>query len=271
MQEIRMMGEMVAIGMGFPSDLVFGQGTYAGTSVSMRMLENFFLSNVQSQYRLLHWYMKRIASFLNWPLAEGRFKPFKMADDLQRQAFAFQLNQAQKISDTTLLSLADFKMEDESGLQVSESAMRMEGLKKQQLIMAEVQGEAGVVSAKFQAKAQEVMMESQRQAESAAQESAQAEAGGGDAFTASQQSGIGGSAPGLPLNQVASGLAQQMRGMPPEMQHQQMAQLKQTQPELAELVQQNIISGPPQAAGLPTGVDMRPMPEALPPRRDSLS
>jgi hypothetical protein len=271
MQEIRMMGELIAIGMGFPADLVFGQGTYAGTSVSMRMLENFFLSNVQGQYRLLHWYMKRIAAFLNWPLAEGRFKPFKMADDLQRQAFAFQLNQAQKISDTTLLSMADFKVDDESTLQVAEAATRGDAIKKQQLLMAEIQGEAGVVAARFQAKSEEVMMEAQRQAQVAAQESASAAGEGGgppeQAFAGSQQSGLSGAPTGLPLNQVASGIAQQLAGLPPEMQQQHLAQIKKTQPELGELVQQNIIS----PAARPAGVDMRPTPEALPPRRQSLS
>jgi len=271
MQEIRMMGELIAIGMGFPADLVFGQGTYAGSSVSMRMLENFFLSNVQSQYRLLHWYMKRIGAFLNWPVAQGRFKPFKMADDLQRQAFAFQLNQAQKISDTSLLSLADFKVEDESELQVSESSLRMEALKKQSLLLAEVQGEAGVTSARFQAKAQEVMMEAERQAQQAAQDAANAAGEGeggpeGDSFTQSQGSELSGPT-GLPMNQVAQGLASQLQGMPPEIQQQQLAQLKKTQPEMAELVQQNIIS----PASQPAGVDTRPLPEKLPPRRDSLS
>ena len=266
-----MMGELIAIGMGFPADLVFGQGTYAGSSVSMRMLENFFLSNVQSQYRLLHWYMKRIGAFLNWPVAQGRFKPFKMADDLQRQAFAFQLNQAQKISDTSLLSLADFKVEDESELQVSESSLRMEALKKQSLLLAEVQGVAGVTSARFQAKAQEVMMEAERQAQQAAQDAANAAGEGeggpeGDSFTQSQGSELSGPT-GLPMNQVAQGLASQLQGMPPEMQQQQLAQLKKTQPEMAELVQQNIIS----PASQPAGVDTRPLPEKLPPRRDSLS
>ncbi len=145
MQEIRMMAELICVGMGFPSDLVFGQGNYAGTSVSMRMVENFFLSNVQSQYRLLHWFMGHIADFLNWVPATARFKPFKMADDLQRMALATQLNQTQKISDTTLLSMMDFDVESEAELQVKETSIRMEAMKKQQLAAAEIQGEAMIV------------------------------------------------------------------------------------------------------------------------------
>ena len=165
MQEIRGMGEMISIGMGFPSDLVFGQGTYAGTSVSMRMLENFFLSNVMGHQRLVTWYMAQIGAFLNWPTPVGRFKPFRMADDLQRQAFAFQLNQAQKISDTSLLSLAEFKVEDESQLQVSEAETRFDALKEKQLLTAKLQGEAAVVQARYQAKAQNVMQEAQQKAQ----------------------------------------------------------------------------------------------------------
>lgn len=269
MQEIRMMAEQIAVGMGFPVDLVFGQGNYAGTSVSMRMLENFFLSNVQSQYRLLGWYMNQIGAFLGWPVPQGRFKPFKMADDLQRQAFAFQLNQAQKISDTTLLSLADFKIEDESDLQVAEAGRRAEAVKKQQALMAEIQGEASIISAKYQAKANEVMMEAQRRAESQAQQAAEeaGDAAPSSPFAQGQSSGLGQAQTGMSLSQMAQGLAAQLNSLPPEVQQTHMQQLVQQQPELAQLVKQHITTG--QSA--PAGVDTRPMPEALPPRRDTLS
>jgi len=266
MQEIRMMGEMLTVGMGFPVELVFGNASYAGTSVSMRMLENFFLSNVRAQYRLLKWVIQRVGAFLGWPEIEGRFKPFKMADDLQRQAYAFQLNQASKLSDTTLLGLSDFKMEDENKLIIAESAIKSEATKKQQLLMAEAQGEAGVTSARYQAKSEEVMMESQRRAQQEAQAAAEADSGESSSpFQDSQGSGLSGAGTGIPLNQLAQGYAQQLQGLPMEVRQQHMAQLQKSQPEMAELVRQNMI-GP--APG--TGVDMRPMPEQLPPRRASL-
>jgi hypothetical protein len=260
MQEIRSMAELIAIGMGFPQDLVFGQGTYAGTSVSMRMVENFFLSNVQSHYRLIHWFMGRVGHYLNWPVPTARFKPFKMADDLQRMAMASQLNQQSKISDSTLLAMMDFDVQDEAGLQVKETSIRMEALKKQQLAQAEIQGEAMVVQARYQAQAQAI-------AQKAAMEAgAQQPAPGGEqpGFGAQMGSGLAAAPAGLPLDQVAAGIASQLSGQPREMQESSLKQIEGTQPELAELVRQHIVTPSN------TVVDDRPMPEQRPPRRLSL-
>lgn len=260
MPEIRSMAELICTGMGFPVDLVFGQGTYAGTSVSMRMVENFFLSNVQNQYRLIHWFMGRISHYLNWTVPTARFKPFKMADDLQRMALAAQLNQQMKISDTSLLAMMDFNVEDEAKLQVKETGIRMEALKKQQLAQAEIQGEAMVVQARYQAQAQQIQMAAQGGAPGAA---APAEQPG---FAPQMQSGLSTAPSGIPLDQVASGIASQISGQSREMQEQSLKQIQQTQPELAELVKQNIVS----PRGKPPEVDTRPLPEQRPPRRLSL-
>lgn len=263
MPEIRAMTEMIAIGMGFPSDLVFGQGSYAGTSVSMRMLENFFLSNVHSQLRLLQWVIRRMGAFLNWPLPDARFKPFRMADDLQRQAFMFQLNQAGKISDTTMLSYADLKVEDESDLQVSETAFRGEAIRKQQLFQAEVQGDAQVVMAKAQAKAQGAM----------AQAATASAAPPPDPFAQSQGSSLS-QPPGVPLDAAVAALADAVSKMPTERREAYLNQLRVQVPEMSTMLQQQGLPDMPQvgnagggAGPMGPGVDMRPPPDVLPPRR----
>lgn len=273
MPEIQQIAEQIAVGMGFPIDLVFGNGNYAGTSVSMRMLENFFLANVHAQYRLLHWVMKRFAAFLNWPTPEARFKPFKMADDLQRQAMMFQMNNAGKVSDTTLLSFMDLKVEEESKLQVREYQIRAEAVKKQQILQAEIQADAAVVMAKGQARAQQAMMDASTE-----------EAGGAnDPFAVSQGSSLNRPA-GVTLDAAASALAEKVRTMAPEQRDLWLSQLQDQSPEMAGMVEEQLLppQGMPmeevQAAMQPmgeppagdTGVDMRPLPEQLPPRRGSL-
>lgn len=265
MPEIQQMSEQIAVGMGFPIDLVFGNGNYAGTSVSMRMLENFFMSNVHSQMRLLKWVMKRMGAFLNWPVPDARFKPFKMADDLQRQAFMFQMNQAGKISDTTLLSYGDLKVEDESALMLAEAGIREEAVKKQALIQAEIEGQTMLVQAKWQAKAMLAQAESQAKAMSQQEE---------NPFVAAQASPVGGR-PGITLDAAATALAGRLQMMPPEQQQVYMSQLQGQSPEMAQLVQEQLQApqGMPQeqAGGQggqqSSGVDMRPQPEKLPPRR----
>jgi len=267
MPEIQQALEIIVAGMGFPVDLVFGHGTYSGNSVNMRMLENFFLSNVHGHHRLLDWVMKRSSAYLNLPLAEGRFKPFRMADDLQRQAFMANLNQMGKVSDATLLSYADLKVEDEAQLISGETKVRAEAVRQQKLLEADVTGEAQLVMAKYQAQAQAAMAKAQAGESSPKR----------DPFTAMQESPTAQPA-GFPLDAVAAALADKIRYMPPEQQAVYLAQVKDQSPEMGELLaQQGLPAAPdlnahvgPEGPGAPpaeAGVDMRPMPEALPPRR----
>jgi len=278
MPEIQQAAEVMVAGMGFPVDLVFGRGTYAGTSVSMRMLENFFLSNVLAHQRLLDWVTKRFGAYMNWPLPQGKFKPFKMADDLQRQAMMLQLNMAGKISDSTLLSFTDLNVEDESELMIGEAKIKSEALRQKQLVEAQAQGEAQLVMAKYQA-----------QAQSAAQQTmARASVPPRTPFDEIQGSSAAAQPSGYSLDAVAAALADRVKTMPPEQQRVYLEQLK-SQPEALQLLasqgvvpEQGAPQGAPQgqppqqspqgAGTQPTGpaaptVDMRPMPEQRPPRR----
>jgi hypothetical protein len=154
-QEIQAWSEQIMVGMGVPREFLMGGMSYAGTNVSMRMLENMFIGYLQRQRDLARFIMRQVSSYLGWPLANIRFKPFKMADDLQRKAFEFQLNAAGKISDTTLLASSDMSQEDENQIMIRETDTRLEATKKQQIAMATIQGEAQLVMMKYQARAQQ--------------------------------------------------------------------------------------------------------------------
>lgn len=283
MPEIQAMGEHICVGMNFPIDLVWGNGTYAASSVNMRMLENFFLSNTHAHVRLVHWVMKHFGSFLNWPTPDARFKAFRMADDLQRSAFMLQMSQLDKISDTTLLSQLDLKVEDEAQLRMSELQVKAEAAKKKAELEAEVVGVQQVIAAKFQAQAQGA-------AQAATVRDAVARK---SPFEDALTSGVTRS-PGIALDAVSAALAEALRTMPPERQAAYMQQLRSSLPELGELVAEQQgqglpgMPGDPNAAALQLGpgaetgggaqpgvgapgVDMRPMPEQLPPRRQTLT
>lgn len=260
MPEIQQLTELIVTGMGFPIDLVFGHGTYAGTSVSMRMLENFFMSNVMAHKRLLAWVMKRIGAFMNWPVPDGKFKPFRMADDLQRQGMMLQLNAAGKVSDATLLSFADLKVEDESELMLGEARIKAEASQQRMLVDAEAQGEAQMVLAKYQARAQ------------AAGQTAMARelAPRRSPFDELQNSAASTQPQGYSLDAVGAALAQKIKTLPPDQQAAYISQLKVQAPEALDLAAQQIQIPGVQAQGQPmpqAPVDMRPMPEQLPPRR----
>lgn len=298
-QEIQQWSEHIMVGMGVPKEFLLGGMSYAGTNVSMRMLENQFIGLINNHRRMARWVMQGVAHYMDWPEATIRFKPFKMADDLQRKAYLFQLNQAQKISDTTLLADADLDQRDEDDIMVRETDKRLESTKKQQLAMAEVQAESQVIMAKAQAKAQQVMMEAQ-QAPQAPGEPGGPEGMGGTAggqaaggpppgamqqmqspLNAGQQMGMapgpdsmaaqGQQQPppeqqGMDINQLAQMLAEQIMQMAPQEQEMALQNLMQQSPELAQLVQQLLAQ---QAPAQGAGVDTRPLPEKLPARREA--
>jgi hypothetical protein len=250
----------------------------------MRMLENQFLGFILRHKQMANWAMKMIANYMDWPEAEVRFKPFKMADDIQRKAYMFQLNQAQKVSDRTLLADSDLDQVQEDEIMLNETSRRLEASKAQQLAMAEIQGEAQVVMAKAQVRAQQVQQKamqapvapgepgsdpmSQMQSPlNAGQDQGLAPAGGGQASA------------GVDINQMAQQMAQQISQMPPDQQQMAIQNLQTQSPELAQLVSQLLRQmggqqGQGQQGALQasvSGVDMRPQPEQRAPRRMAAS
>lgn len=167
-QEIRVWSEHIVAGMGIPVELIFGGLSYSGSNVSLRMLENSFLGYLQDHMALLRWIIRKTSAWLNWSPVKSRFKPFKMADDLQRKAYLFQLNQAGKLSDESLVSDADYDATKEDQLIEQESTRRAATMKKQQLLQAEIQGEAQYIGMKWQNKIQSEQMKLQMSLQSEA-------------------------------------------------------------------------------------------------------
>jgi intein/homing endonuclease len=299
--------------------------SYAGTNVSMRMLENQFLSFIGRQKQMANWVMNMVAQFMGWPKVNVRFKPFKMADDMQRKSYLFQLNQGNKISDTTLLADADLDIEEENDIMLQEASRRLAAVKKQQLAMAEIQGESQVIMMKMQAQAQQAMQAAQTQPSAPgepgvpqngpmspdqvgqlAQQSRQAQEtpmpmppvlptpptdteGAGSSVPAQAQSLLNrgqdlGTAPGgeqMPVDiiQLADAYAKQIAQLDPDMQESALNALAAQSQDLADLVQEFMAKQQGQAevaapmfggaTGGPAtgGIDQRPLPEKLPPRR----
>lgn len=319
--EMQALMETIINGMGVPKEFIFGGAQWSGTQVSMRMVENAFLGYIQYQRQLLRMIVRDIASFMDWPEVKVRFLPFKMADDLQRKAYNFQLQQAGIISKTTLATDSGFDFRGEMELVDGETSMALEATKKQQLGMAQQQGEAQLLQMKMQAKAQQAMQTAQmappapgepggmEQGSLGSAPGADAQAPvelppelqvtgpGGEAIQANpqgipdtatsplnagqnmnRQDLLQGGAPGQDAQQNASlqyfaqSEAARISALPSDQQQQALNALRVQSPELADMVKQFMAQGamPQQAAGPPgatAGVDMRPMPEKLPPRR----
>lgn len=291
--EIQQWSQQIMVGMGVPQEFLLGGMSYAGTNVSMRMLENAFLGYILRQKQLLRFVIKNIAAFMGWPEVKTHFKPFKMADDLQRKALMFQYAQQGMISQTTMLANDDIDAYEENKLMLAELDLRGEAKKKTQLADANIQGEVQLVMSKYQVKAQQEMMKAQ------ASGAAPGEPGGpeqgasvgtpggqvaGDPSAAAQQqqqqapgfySQVGsqlGAGQKLPTNQqgqpagmnvdlpsMAMAQAQQLAAMPPMAQKAALDNLRLQSPEFADLVLQMLTSlqsqqqAPPESGVSTTG------------------
>lgn len=196
-QEMEVWSRHIVAGMGVPEEFVFGGMQYSGSNVSMRMLENMFLGYRTDHESMLNdFVIRRIAAFMDWPAVKAHMRRFKMADDLQRTAFYFQLNQAMKLSDQTLLQEADQDPAVELVRREQELNRQLDYTKKMQIAQANAAGEASLVQAKYQGEAQKIIAAAMPQQP---MDPTAAAAAGGDPNAAA------GAGAGMPGEQPAAG------------------------------------------------------------------
>lgn len=243
----------------------------SGSNVSLRMLENQLLRYVSDQLRMVkNFIVKNIAAWMDWPLVNVRFKPFKMADDLQRRAFDFQLNQAGKLSDTSLLANSDYDPIKEDEQMAKETIRRLEAVGKQQMAEAQIAIDAQAIQAKGQAKIQQIMSQEQQQAMSGQANTAPGESQEGQqqAQTQPQQTpSSGGGVAGQQKQVMAQQMAQRLTQYPQDQQQSIISQIASQDPELAQMVQQYLQQMMKQQGSAQQGSAGKPLPEQLPPRR----
>ncbi len=162
-QEVRVYSDQIIAGMGVPTGFFYGEAQYSGASVNLRALENEFLGNRQDMLRLVNFIRDRVAAFLDIPKAELKFKPFKMADDIQRASFDMNLANAKMISKRTFLQSRDFTYDKEEDLIKEEAHAFAKQSTDQMSKQAEAQGEAMLIQTRYQIQAQQLQQEAQAQ------------------------------------------------------------------------------------------------------------
>ena len=252
-EEMRRHMELLLAGMGVPSELLFGGLSYSGSNVSLKILENQFINLRTDLKKLTMFLMRRISAYIGWrPAREVSFRPFKMADDLQRKMFYMQLNAANKLSDTTLLAECDMDSAKEDALMEQEHKRRQKSVKEQQLATAEIQAEIQAVLQKHGIKTQ---FDLQRYSQRLMQQE------GGDPANAGAP---GGGVPNMALDQQVQEIAGKLMLMPEGQRAPYLQQLTGQYPQIGSMVGQLVQRM--QASGQGSSM-MKPMPEKLPPRR----
>ena len=237
-QEIRIYSEQIIAGMGVPTGFFYGEAMYSGASVNLRALENEFLGNRDDMLRLVNFVRDQVCLFLDIPKAKMSFKPFKMADDLQKASFDFQMVGSNMLSKQTFMQSRDYDYNSEREIIEKELKDLNKDQGDQVKTNAEAQGEGMLISTKFQLKSQQMMGEAQQQAQQQ-QQGAEPGQPEGQQQPAEAMGGQSQVTPGpamAPVSEQAQQLAAQLDGLDRVEKYKALTSLRRSNPELYMIV-----------------------------------
>ena len=108
--------------MGIPREFLYGGLSFAGSSVTLRMLENQLLAQTRDLIDLMQWVGNKCAGFLGWNAVEYDMTPFKLIDDIQQKQVLLQLSQdGTTVSKTTMATTFGYDLEKERRLREQET------------------------------------------------------------------------------------------------------------------------------------------------------
>ena len=250
-QEIRAWSEHIVAGMGVPQEFAFGGLSWSGSNVSLRMLENQFMTYRQMhQHFLQHFLIPHIARFMGWSEIKVNMREFKMADDIQGKQLLLSLNQMKKVSDKTLLAEFGKDALAESKIIEQELQRSLELQKTEQMYGAKVQGEVQEMQAKRQQQLQALMGAGQPAP--------------GQPPAAMQPNEVVQGMSALPNSvnvlELADAYAKKLSNMDPAQSADALRRIRAQSPELHQVVQQKM--------SLLQAQGIKPLPEQRPPRRE---
>tara|TARA_Y100000592_G_scaffold27891_1_gene44386 strand:+ start:5337 stop:7217 length:1881 start_codon:yes stop_codon:yes gene_type:complete len=153
--EMRFVEESIINSMGVPLEFIKGGASWTGSSISLRIVENHFLTYRQFLTDFLnHFVVGKLQSLLSYPKVTLKFSKFKMSDDAQAKQLAVNLNSMGKISDARLLDEFGYSYEEESEAITRTKTNMMDEAIIQAEKDAEAQGRASVILGKYNIRAQ---------------------------------------------------------------------------------------------------------------------
>lgn len=147
--------QQIAGGLDVPQEFIYGGLNWTGSSISLRVLENLFLTRITDLNNMIRdFIVPRLQQFCELPKIDIHHRDFKMADDAQQKQTAMGLRQTNTISDRTTVEELGFDWETEQERKKIEEEERLESMTRQVLKNAEIQGQAQLVTASYAAKAE---------------------------------------------------------------------------------------------------------------------
>jgi len=154
--EMKFLEETIINSLGVPIEFIKGGTTWTGSSISLRIVENHFLTYRELLLDFLnHFVVPKIRGNLGYPDVKLKFKKFKMSDDAEAKQLAINLNATGKLSDSNLLDEFGYDSEVEAE-EISKSRKEFyENMVDEMKAKAMAEGEATVIMAAYQVRAQD--------------------------------------------------------------------------------------------------------------------
>lgn len=111
--EMEAAARIIAAGIGCPIEMIWGGLNWSGGSVSLRVLENHFLNDIENHERLIEFVTPKLATYFNLPRCKVELSEFKMADDVQQMTQAVNLMQSGFLSRQSVIDELGFDSEVE--------------------------------------------------------------------------------------------------------------------------------------------------------------
>ncbi len=121
--EIKEAEEAIITSMGIPREFLYGGLSAAGSSVTLRMLENQLLNYTTELVQLAQWAADRCGRYLDWGSIKVKLQPFKLVDDVQQKMAILNANAqtgGRLVSNTTMAALFDLDIDEQRDMRLQE-------------------------------------------------------------------------------------------------------------------------------------------------------
>jgi len=161
-EEMRFLQDTMIVGLQVPREFLLGGASWSGSSVTFRMLENFFMNHVRGLRQLVRFVVEKVSLATKLKKVDISMTRLRWVDDIQQKSLLMQANAQGKVSDDTFVSEVGHIMSKEYEKMLEEVDSRSKIMVAQAKAQAEAEGEAMLVQMQYQQKAQMEMAKAQK-------------------------------------------------------------------------------------------------------------
>ncbi len=152
--EIKLLEEIIINSLGVPIEFIKGGASWTGSSISLRIVENMFITyRTQLTGFLNNFLIPKLVAHFNYPEIKLRFKDFKMSDAAEEKQLVIQLAEMGKISDPKILDAFGYSFEEIQQEMEATMNITREQQAKNSETQAEAQGRGQLILSKYQVRA----------------------------------------------------------------------------------------------------------------------